>query len=281
MTFPYPAMYPSPQVHSPLFLQWPHITEIIGSLGLFTSYHHRLRVWHQWICVCVCVCVCVRVRPRWLTEVWRTTTRCSSRLSPSLRPPVAHHSPSPSSPPLRSCTSPQSDPAPHPSPPPSLSLTLIRQVQVSIRLHLLQVGFNPSSYCSTWLRFRFFKNLLSFEKVWLCQRREKFSFCFVLTEGAGWQGQWGAAVPNTNLIREGRVDGGEDGLCRWLAASLVEYDFLFFFVSLFLPCSSRADQTVMLLCSRRFDPVDADLWARHRLPVGLTGWNPLEPLWSI
>lgn len=62
---------------------------------------------------------CLRVSPRWPTVAWRTTTPCSSRLSPSPRPPAARPSPSLSSPPLRRCTSPQSDPAPHPSLPPS------------------------------------------------------------------------------------------------------------------------------------------------------------------
>lgn len=86
--------------------------------------------------------------------------------------------------------------------------------------------------------------------------------------------------------RDGWTDGRREahGLCRWLTASLVEYDFSFFFSPppppRFQPCSqsamlaTRHSRTVVQLCSRWFDPP-------HRLPVGLMSSNPLEPLWSI
>lgn len=187
-------------------------TELIGSLDLFTSYHHwlcltsvNLLLWTMKfkVVLSLCVCVCDRVRPRWPTEVWRTTTRCSSRLSPSLRPPGAHPSPSPSSPPLRSCTSPQSDP---PLTPPCHP--------VSASLWSDSCRWAHVFTCYRWDKTRQVIVLLDYlsgslrtcrllKKSDWCQRTEKCSFCHVLSEGAGWQGQWGAAVPNTNLIQGG------------------------------------------------------------------------------
>lgn len=65
--------------------------------------------------------------------------------------------------------------------------------------------------------------------------------------------------PNTNLIQGGtggwekvKTDSAGDSQHHWWNMTFS------FFVSLFLPCSSRAAQTVVLLCSRRFDPVNAE-----------------------
>lgn len=172
-------------------------------------------------------------------------------------------------------------PAPHPSLPPSLSLTLIRQLQVSTCLHLLQVGLNSSSYCSTWLPFRFFKNLSSFEKVWLVSADRKMQLLPCLVWRSGMAGSVRSCGPKyqPHPGRDGRTkvktDSAGDSQHHWWNMTFS------FFVSLFLPCSSRAAQTVVLLCSRRFDPINAEPWTRDRVPVGLSGWNPLEPLWSI